>query len=98
LGRSAICGVAVRITALDHLEPWRIHPMKRCPIIKSDLSQLQKVLAMPGSHLEIQLQLDLPVLGRDPHSRIFLHKGVHAECRLMRGTDESWGGAETLID
>src|SRR2546430_6118007 len=70
--RGPVHGLAVRIASLDDLETGRIDPVERRAIIKPDRRQLEEVLAMARRHVEVALQLDLPVLGGNDGTRIFL--------------------------
>src|SRR5213596_1086541 len=69
--RGPVHGLAVRIASLDDLETGRIDPVERRAVIKPDRCQLEEILAMARGHIEVELQLDLPVLGGNDGTRIF---------------------------
>src|SRR5207247_6365915 len=70
--RGPVHGLAVQIASLDDLETGGIDPVERRAIIKPDRRQLEEVLAMARRHVEVALQPDLPVLGGNDGTRIFL--------------------------
>src|SRR5437879_13877060 len=70
--RGPVHGLAVRIASLDDLATGRIDPVERRAVIKPDRRQLEEMLAMARGHAEVELHIELPVLGGTDRTRNFL--------------------------
>src|SRR5947209_14555569 len=95
--RGPVHGLAVRIASLDDLETGRIDPVERRAIIKPDRRQLEEVLAMARRHVEVALQLDLPVLGGNDGTRIFLRHAHGNPTRALMPRGGVARGGDTLV-
>src|SRR2546428_12793985 len=91
--RGPVHGLAVRIASLDDLETGRIDPMERRAVIKPDRRQLEEILAMARGHVEVEFHLELPVLGGNDRTRIFLrHAHGNLTPALMPGSGVARSG------
>src|SRR5207245_1643430 len=85
--RGSVHCLAVRIASLDDLETGRIDPVERRAVIKPDRRQLEEILAMARGHVEVELHFELPVLGGNDRTRIFLrHAHGNLTLALMPGS------------
>src|SRR2546427_4922311 len=91
--RGPVHGLAVWIASPDDLETGRIDPMERRAVIKPDRRQLEEILAMARGHVEVEFYLELPVLGGNDRTRIFLrHAHGNLTPALMPGSGVARSG------
>src|SRR2546428_6427199 len=95
--RGPVHGLAVRIASLDNLETRGIDPVERRAIIKPGRRQLEEVLAMARGHVEVALQLDLPVLSGNDRTRIFLRHAHGNPTRALMPRGGVARGGDTLV-